>query len=647
MKKHGLLLIILALLCVSAFSAAAYADDGLYPLAFTERQTTYNGRTTKQIMEKPYETWYFLNDGSAYVTTGGRYTYTKSVKEGKTVISLDGGIFDNKQITVDPDTDSASAVSTHGSVTDTYIFRVMRNASLFRAVIDEAIQDGSMLEYTWHAEGGNGGILYRYHIYDSGKNLVESGTTFENGFRFMPVMDDTYTIFLTAVDYDYDVSEYATEHTVFQDDPDFVIVDGKVTAYTGTGTAASVPETLGIDKDGKPIPVTKIGSRVFSNASALGKIYLPKDISKIEANAFSGSRAKILCQIIEKDETTGENKPTATAKELSKKRLNFYDRSTDDGCAFELLYMEIDGEADTLALTSYKGSDKNVVIPPDVKYIYNNAFKDKEMVESVSIHNNVTGIGQNAFKGCTRLANVGLKQVAALRRISDGAFEGCGSIKTLELPQNLLSIGERAFANCEAMQKLDLRSDKIANIGAGAFYNCPADIYCGNLDSLTAKTISALPHPFFYEQGDLTLELRNVEGELVLDNCTGTGKTLNIECDSLKVISPNAFQGNKSLKTVSFPASVTRIGDSAFRGCSRLETFSITDADRSCWKSATMPLTDAASSRTSPCRIICSKSACTHSPNVTNGRDYPCRTVFGYRRERFLQRPGEGLLQRL
>ena len=185
------------------------------------------------------------------------------------------------------------------------------------------------------------------------------------------------------MDYDYDVSEYATEFTVFHGDPNFVIVDGKVTAYTGTGLAASVPETLGIDKDGKPIPVTKIGSRAFSNASTLEKALPAQQYLEIETNAFSGSRAKILCQIIEKDETTGENKPTATAKELSKKRLNFYDKNNDDECAFELLYMEINGEADTLALTSYKGSDKNVVIPPDVKYIYNNAFKDKEMVESV------------------------------------------------------------------------------------------------------------------------------------------------------------------------------------------------------------------------------------------------------------------------
>ena len=131
------------------------------------------------------------------------------------------------------------------------------------------------------------------------------------------------------------------------------------------------------------------------------------------------------------------------------------------------------------------------------------------------------------------------------------------------------------------MQKLKLHSDKIANIGAGAFYNCPADIYCDKLDSETALNISKQELPFFNEQGDLTLELHYKDGELVLDNCTGTGKTLNIVCDSLKVISANAFQGNKSLENVSIPASVTRIGDNAFRGCSRLGTFSITDAENS------------------------------------------------------------------
>jgi len=85
-----------------------------------------------------------------------------------------------------------------------------------------------------------------------------------------------------------------------------------------------------------------------------------------------------------------------------------------------------------------------VTVPADASYYVGM----KEIPEVIKFKRNlysVTGIGDNAFEGCTALS--GVKFPATVVSIGDRAFKGCTKLKTLSLPSDLISVGDEAFMN--------------------------------------------------------------------------------------------------------------------------------------------------------------------------------------------------------
>ena len=79
------------------------------------------------------------------------------------------------------------------------------------------------------------------------------------------------------------------------------------------------------------------------------------------------------------------------------------------------------------------------------------------------------GIGEQMFAGCTALKSVAIKGNAS--SIPAGMFNGCSALKTLTLSniKKITSIGANAFYGCASLTTFDLRSTRIASIGASAF----------------------------------------------------------------------------------------------------------------------------------------------------------------------------------
>ena len=91
---------------------------------------------------------------------------------------------------------------------------------------------------------------------------------------------------------------------------------------------------------------------------------------------------------------------------------------------------------DTAAITGYKGSDLDVVIPSDldgypVVRISDEAFCDCSSLTSVTISDSVTAIGQKAFSGCSSLTSV-------------------------TIPDSVTSIGKNAFYNCSSLPSVSI-----------------------------------------------------------------------------------------------------------------------------------------------------------------------------------------------
>ena len=89
-----------------------------------------------------------------------------------------------------------------------------------------------------------------------------------------------------------------------------------------------------------------------------------------------------------------------------------------------------------------------VVSPKFGIYNLNGKMTIPDVVKNVNngISYKVTGIGDNAFSGCTGLTSVEIPN--SVTSIGDNAFSGCAGLKSVEIPNSVTSIGVCAFTGC-------------------------------------------------------------------------------------------------------------------------------------------------------------------------------------------------------
>lgn len=548
MKKRLFFLIILAALCVTLLSAAAYADGSQFRLIHDWPSSPADPLTP------PYETWYILDNSHIYVTTGERYTYKNQVQETSLAYILDKGDFDDKTIYVAGDNAFATI---SGS---TYGFHVINGGSFTASVTGS--QEGNQLVFQCASKGGEGSVSYRYHVYDSTGKLIQYGSTYGSSFRVSVSENGTYEAFVTAVDAGKNVSDCGRASVVFSN---YVVDNGVITAYIGAEDEIVIPTQ---DKEGVPITgigerafydkaflkkvtvpegITSIGASAFAASSNIEEINLPAGITSISTNAFTGCYAKFFCP-----------KDSTTAKLLSPR--SFFD-TNDTDTVFELLYVKTNSEEENpsvLTLYKYHGNKKVIdSFPERVTRIYNNAFKDNEVITSVTIPADVTEIGSSAFSGCTNLAEINADD-----------------------PQ-LHTIGTNAFKDCLSLTKLEL-SDNIQTIGADAFSGCPEGlkIYCGAASD-TAKAISRTPYDFYTQVlgNEFRMRWDGSGNVLTLLECTGT-RTIVTVPNGVHVIAAGAFDAMKNnLTEVTIPSTVSVIPGSLFDNFKALKTIILSGKD--------------------------------------------------------------------
>ncbi len=232
-------------------------------------------------------------------------------------------------------------------------------------------------------------------------------------------------------------------------------------------------------------------------------------------------------------------------------------------------------------------------------------------ITSITIPDNVTSIGFNAFYGCRGLTNVTIGN--GVTSIGAYAFYNCASLTNITIPDSVTSIGTCAFCNCTSITNITI-PDSITSIGESAFNSCtsltsvtiPNDVTYirsytfNNCNSLTSITIPAsvtnIGEYAFYGCSNLTdIHIDSIESWLTISYDYYDGRypnTHNSSChlyigdteltsisipDGVTSIRDQAFRNFSSLTDVTIPDSVTSIGNSAFYGCSNLTSITIPD----------------------------------------------------------------------
>ena len=193
---------------------------------------------------------------------------------------------------------------------------------------------------------------------------------------------------------------------------------------------------------------------------------------------------------------------------------------------------------------------------------------------SVQIPATVKTIGISAFSGCTQLAKIefltkevsgggGLMQ-SDLTSVGDTAF-AYTDISYIEFPESSenITLGDYLFQACDNLTEVYL-STSVVDIGQ-ALTKC-----------MTIETIGVAPGNQNFKGHETLPLLLNTSGTTIVlaygpVTEEGDGGEYAIP-EGFTSIGPGAFYGQNGIKKLTIPASVTEIGDNAFRYCRLLET---------------------------------------------------------------------------
>ncbi len=267
------------------------------------------------------------------------------------------------------------------------------------------------------------------------------------------------------------------------------------------------------------------------------------------------------------------------------------------------LEYEVDHATGTCTVVGLGEADKDaniyIGVDPDYGYpvtaIAPGAFAGATKVARVRIAGSVESIGEDAFAGCTALKNVYIYDVKAWAEMDFGneasnplsiattlyiddvvttkivipegtskiaPYAFCGSsAEIVYIPASVSTIGESAFSDCEGLKNVHFAGN-VDTIEANAFASCTKlkNVFISDVAGWAVTTFKTnLSNPIYYA-GNLFLNYELVE---------------NLEIpNGVTAIAPKAFIGI-SAKTISIPASVVTIGESAFARAKKLETVNI------------------------------------------------------------------------
>ena len=129
----------------------------------------------------------------------------------------------------------------------------------------------------------------------------------------------------------------------------------------------------------------------------------------------------------------------------------------------------------------------NLIIGENLAGISDYAFQGCSTLQSVTFGNNLTTIGNGAFANCIRLSNCEMASNSNIQALGKDAFYNCTALTSISVPVNVKAIGDSCFEGCSRLQNVDLCGGSefdtmLSTIGNSAFKNC------SSLSSVTFPT---------------------------------------------------------------------------------------------------------------------------------------------------------------
>lgn len=205
----------------------------------------------------------------------------------------------------------------------------------------------------------------------------------------------------------------------------------------------------------------------------------------------------------------------------------------------------------------YRGALKEVYIGDNID-IGNLAFCQCPSLQSLTLPNSITSLGQGVFKSCYALTCVIFP--SSVTTLGSTTFGSCGCLDVVSIPASVSVIPANMFDWCYRIRRVVLPFS-VTQLGDGLFSSC----YCLTTVNIPV-TATAIPRSMFSSCSALT-------DVLIPPNVTEIGMYAFSSCHSLRepripntvtTIGASAFYKCYGLGQLTVPSSVTSIGQSAF-----------------------------------------------------------------------------------
>ena len=188
-------------------------------------------------------------------------------------------------------------------------------------------------------------------------------------------------------------------------------------------------------------------------------------------------------------------------------------------------------------------SVQSVTVSDSVTYIGERAFRDCYSLVSIKLSENITEIHDETFYNCFNLLSISIPE--KVERIGYNAFRFCSDLMTVDMPNHPVLIEQGAFANTGIYENEGVWVDGVLYVDG---HLISGDQFRGEEYTVLPGTYSIAQFAFFAPTSDVF-----------------PLKKLTIP-DSVGIIGQYAFSGCYALEDITMSQNVTYIGVNAFRG---------------------------------------------------------------------------------
>lgn len=232
-------------------------------------------------------------------------------------------------------------------------------------------------------------------------------------------------------------------------------------SITSVGRAAFYCCSL-LDSVVLPEKVTVIGDMLFANCTSLRRVVIPECLTLIDNSAFNSCHS-LDSLIIPNSVTRIEDWAFAGCKGLTyvemSRGLTYVGRGAFGDCG--ALKTVIIPDLSSWSMINFGDYNSNPLTTTKTLKINNEEIRD------LVIPDDVTYIGDYAFRGCTSITSVTMGE--NVTKIGTSAFYGCKNCTSITIGENVTSIGSWAFYGCSAMTSLTSLPRKVPSTTSNSF----------------------------------------------------------------------------------------------------------------------------------------------------------------------------------